>query len=727
MADNVIADAGAGGATFAADDILGVHYPRTKLVIGADGTNDGDVSSANPLPISDASGSLTVDGTITANLSATDNAVLDAIEADTTTIAGAVNGSEMQVDVVSFPSAVTGSGSLTAPAQEVNIAPTSGRSSVVVQVTGTWTGQLEFEVSADGGTTYLARGLHNGVDTVNATAGNGLFRVDLGAVTNFRVRASALSAGTAVVSVRAEIGSISSLTQPLPTGTNAIGKLAANSGVDIGDVDVTSIAAGDNNIGNVDIVTVPAPLSTTGGGTEATALRVTVASDSTGVLSVDDNASSLTVDGSVSITGAVDTELTTADLDTGAGTDTRAVVGLVGSASGGGELIPGSATNGLLVNLGANNDVTLVSTTITGTVAVTQSGTWDEVGINDSGNAITVDWNGTAPPIGAGVEATALRVTLATDSTGVVSVDDNGSAITVDNGGTFAVQESGAALTALQLIDDTVYVDDADWTDDTSKHILIGGVYQSAPHTVTDGDVSPALMDVNGRLIVAATDNGGSLTIDGTVTANLSATDNAVLDAIESDTTTIAGAVSGSEMQVDVITLPASTNTLEVVGDVAHSAAAAGNPVLVCGVSQNNDDTVPPNRVDAESDATRIATDWDGCVHVRTHGPQIWSYHLDTSTAQTDTQVHAATGVATTSIYVTDIVFSSGAATAINLFFEEGASKVLGPYYLEAVAGRGMAIHFQTPKKITANTALTLTTSASIAHSVDVTGFIAQG
>lgn len=39
----------------------------------------------------------------------------------------------------------------------------------------------------------------------------------------------------------------------LPAGSNAIGKLAANSGVDIGDVDILSIAAGDNNIGNVDI------------------------------------------------------------------------------------------------------------------------------------------------------------------------------------------------------------------------------------------------------------------------------------------------------------------------------------------------------------------------------------------------------------------------------------------------------------------------------------------
>lgn len=38
---------------------------------------------------------------------------------------------------------------------------------------------------------------------------------------------------------------------PLPAGTNAIGKLAANTGVDIGDVDVTSISAGENHLGEV--------------------------------------------------------------------------------------------------------------------------------------------------------------------------------------------------------------------------------------------------------------------------------------------------------------------------------------------------------------------------------------------------------------------------------------------------------------------------------------------
>lgn len=55
--------------------------------------------------------------------------------------------------------------------------------------------------------------------------------------------------------------------------------------------------AGTNNIGDVDVLTVPIPLSTTGGGTEATALRVTLANDSTGVVSIDDNNGSITVDG----------------------------------------------------------------------------------------------------------------------------------------------------------------------------------------------------------------------------------------------------------------------------------------------------------------------------------------------------------------------------------------------------------------------------------------------
>lgn len=51
MADNFATNAGSGGSTFASDDITSVHYPRVKLVHGADGTNDGDIATANPLPV----------------------------------------------------------------------------------------------------------------------------------------------------------------------------------------------------------------------------------------------------------------------------------------------------------------------------------------------------------------------------------------------------------------------------------------------------------------------------------------------------------------------------------------------------------------------------------------------------------------------------------------------------------------------------------------------------
>jgi hypothetical protein len=50
MADNVGITPGS-GATAAADDIGGVLYQRVKIVTGTDGVADGDVSSANPMPV----------------------------------------------------------------------------------------------------------------------------------------------------------------------------------------------------------------------------------------------------------------------------------------------------------------------------------------------------------------------------------------------------------------------------------------------------------------------------------------------------------------------------------------------------------------------------------------------------------------------------------------------------------------------------------------------------
>ncbi len=63
-----------------------------------------------------------------------------------------------------------------------------------------------------------------------------------------------LGANNDVTVTSGTITAVTAITNALPAGTNAIGKLAANSGVDIGDVDVTSISAGTNAIGNVGLI-----------------------------------------------------------------------------------------------------------------------------------------------------------------------------------------------------------------------------------------------------------------------------------------------------------------------------------------------------------------------------------------------------------------------------------------------------------------------------------------
>jgi len=104
----------------------------------------------------------------------------------------------------------------------------------------------------------------------------------------------------------------------------------------------------------------------------------------------------------------------------------------------------GDSTNGLTVNLGSNNDVT-VTGTVTANLGTTDNGVLDDIS------------------------------------------------------------------TSVQLTDDTVYVDDADWTDSTSKHLLVGGVYQSTPQTITDGDVGPLELTSTGSLRVAATIASGDI------------------------------------------------------------------------------------------------------------------------------------------------------------------------------------------------------------------------
>lgn len=160
-------------------------------------------------------------------------------------------------------------------------------------------------------------------------------------------------------------------------GTALIGGDATN-GLDVDVTRLSALVAGAANIGDVDVLTLPNVTigSPVGGGTEAAAVRVTIANDSTGLVSVDDNAGSLTVDNAALST-------------TGGGVELGA----------------------LRVTL-ANDSTGLVS-------------------VDDNAGSLTID-NAALSVTGGGVELSALRVTIANDSTGLVSVDDNAGSLTID-------------------------------------------------------------------------------------------------------------------------------------------------------------------------------------------------------------------------------------------------------------------------------------------------------
>ncbi len=241
MADNFTTNAGAGGDTFGADDIGGVKFPRTKIIVGADGVNDGDVSSANPLPIG---------GTVTANLGAVDNAVLDAIAASLTTIdadtshlatiAGAVSGTEMQVDVLTMPTVtVTGTVGVSGAVEVANDAgnplPVNGTvtanlGSIADVATQTTLAALNAKVTAcnTAGVVVSSSALPSGAATESTlgTLSGKITACNTGAVT---VSSSALPSGAATEST---LGTLNGKVTACNTGSIA-GAVTANAGTNL--------------------------------------------------------------------------------------------------------------------------------------------------------------------------------------------------------------------------------------------------------------------------------------------------------------------------------------------------------------------------------------------------------------------------------------------------------------------------------------------------------------
>ncbi len=209
--------------------------------------------------------------------------------------------------------------------------------------------------------------------------------------------------------------------------------------------------------------------------------------------------------------------------------------------------------------------------------------------IDDAGGSLTVD-NSTLAVTGGGTESTAMRVTIASDSTGLLSIDDNGGSITVDgtvaatNAGTFAVQEDGAALTALQVLDNTVIVDDAAFTPATTSVNMAGFTFDDvAPDSVDEGDAGAARMSANRNVYTTLRDSAGNER-----GANINASNQLEIN-IGAQTADITIADGGNSITVDnggtfatQATLQAGTNGIGKL--TANSGVDIGDVgVLTCG------------------------------------------------------------------------------------------------------------------------------------------------
>ena len=132
MPDNVIANSGSGGPTFATDEIAGVHFPRSKVTFGVDGVAT-DVSAADGLPVAP-------------------------VDISTQTAFGPITAA----NTVLF-SAVD----------------TSGRRTVVLQLTGLWESGIAVEFSQDNSNwvAALATAQNSDVVTVDTAYGPDIYHV----------------------------------------------------------------------------------------------------------------------------------------------------------------------------------------------------------------------------------------------------------------------------------------------------------------------------------------------------------------------------------------------------------------------------------------------------------------------------------------------------------------------------------------------------------------------
>ena len=236
---------------------------------------DVDVSSGNPVPISDAGGSITVDGTVAATQSGTWN--VNNVSGTVSLPTGAATETTLSAVDTKLGTIDADTGSILTKITDVE----TNTDSLAGLTNTTVAADVGLDVNIIGGVT-LAVDLSEANDSVLVYGNDG--------TNNQKIKTD--SSGNVQTDI---VGS-------LPAGTNAIGKLAANSGVDIGDVTVTNSAFGATQSGTWNITNVSGTVSLpTGAATAANQLadghNVTVDNASgASAVNIQDGGNSITVD-----------------------------------------------------------------------------------------------------------------------------------------------------------------------------------------------------------------------------------------------------------------------------------------------------------------------------------------------------------------------------------------------------------------------------------------------
>lgn len=170
----------------------------------------------------------------------------------------------------------------------------------------------------------------------------------------------------------------------------------------------------------------------------------------------------------------------------------------------------------------------------------------------------------------------------------------------------------------------------------------------------------------------------------------------------------------------------AALTALQLIDDVVFADDAAftlstSKGHVMAGVAVNTDGT-DPTAVSAEGDAAAVRTDVNRILLVNETHPRFWHVSADYASAQTNTSVKASPG-ASLSLYITDIQVSNG-ATAGNITLLDGSGGTVLYEIYPGING-GAVMSLRSPIKLTANTALCITSTTVTTHSIFVSGYIA--